>query len=107
MAGVGNLNLGLPKGFNRLGQDKDRKHSGTNNIRLYEKFEDHPGYDFLNIPVWAMETTENDMDILLVRCYSPRVNWDYVDVILNGKLDDVKKTHPQVYDVSKFIEDID
>ncbi|MDF2421379.1 MAG: hypothetical protein OPY06_00005 [Nitrosopumilus sp.] len=104
--GIGSINLGLPKGFNRLGMDKNRDGHGSNNIRLYEKFEDHPGYNHLNIPVWAREISENDMDVLVVRCYCPRVNWDFVDVILNGKLDDVRKNHPQVYDVSEFIESI-
>lgn len=107
IAGIGVINLGLPKGFNRVTWNLERENKTFNNIRLFEKFEDHPGYNFLNIPVWAMERTENEMNVLLVRCYMPRINCDFVDVILNGKLEDVKKDFPNVYDVSKFIEDID
>lgn len=94
-------------GFNRVTWNKERPEGNFNNIRLFEKFEDHLGYDFCNIPVWAMETTENGMDVLIVRCYMPRVNYDFVDVILNGKLEDVRKDFPNCYDVSEFIEDID
>jgi hypothetical protein len=74
---------------------------------LFEKYEDHPGYDHLNVPVWAMQKTENEMDILFVRCYLPRVDCQFVDVILNGKLEDVQGTFPNVIDVSTFIDEID
>jgi hypothetical protein len=102
IVGRGCINLGMPKGFNRL----SIRHT-YNNIRLFEKYEDHPGYDHLNVPVWAMQKTENEMDILFVRCYLPRVDCQFVDVILNGKLEDVQGTFPNVIDVSTFIDEID
>ena len=107
IGGIGVVNLGLPKGFNRLHINKERSDSGTNNIRLYEKPEDMPEYNHLNVPVWAMEIEEEGHPYLLVRVYCPRVNWDFVDVIRNGKLTDVQKTHPNVYNVKDFIESID
>jgi hypothetical protein len=105
VSGIGTINLGLPRGFNRVTKNPGREN--RSNIRLYENLQDHPGYNFLNIPVWAMETTEKGMNILIVRCYMPRINHDFVDIILNGRLEDLKKDHPNVYDVSQFIEEID
>ena len=102
MAGIGILNLGLPKGFNRVQLNKHRSQDSVNNIRLFEEG-DLPKYDYLNVPVWVMEKE----GYLFVRCYFPRVNWDFVDVIKGGKIEDVQKTHPHVYDVSEFIDSID
>lgn len=124
--GIGVINLGLPKGFNRIAYNRDRPDltegdvqltladvknkvdgSNVNNIRLFERPEDMPEYNFLNIPVWAYETVENGMEVLIVRCYMPRVNYDFVDVILGGSLDQVRKMYPACYDASEFISEID
>ena len=105
MGGVGRFCLGLPKGFTRIGAvDLEiMKHY----LRLYEGPEKRPKYDRFNIPVWAME--ENGY--LFVRCYSPRCNWFYVDVIKDGKIEhasftDGEFTH-QAINVGKFINEID
>lgn len=118
--GIGVVNLGLPKGFNRITFVRDRPELSKgdqaqlessegchNNIRLFERPEDMPEYNFLNIPVWAYETSEGGMDVLIVRCYMPRVNCDFVDVILGGKFEDVQKVYPGCYDASKFVGEID
>jgi hypothetical protein len=92
---VGNINLGLPKGFNRLGPI-DRRIQGTN-VRLWESI---PEYDKFNIPTWAMEVN----GYLFVRTYSPRINVTYVDIIHNGKIEDLPKS---VVNVGNFIDEID
>lgn len=105
MGGVGRIALGLPKGFTRVGAvDLEiMKHY----LRLYESPEKRPEYDRFNIPVWAMEKD----GYLLVRCYSPRSNWFYVDVIKDGKIEhasfkDGEFEHKAI-DVGKFYDEID
>ncbi len=95
LAGAGNINLGLPKGFNRLGPIDTKLF--PNNIRLFTNL---PDYDKFNVAVWAMEQN----GYLLVRCYCPRINLTYVDVIKNGKLSQLPDS---VFDVGKFIAEID
>jgi hypothetical protein len=98
MGWVGRIALGLPKGFCRTGMvefhDKPFVY-----MRLYEKPEDLPGYDKFNVPVWAMEK-EN---FLFVRCYSPRNNWLFVDVIKDGKLEHA----PGAINAGEFYEEMD
>lgn len=98
MGGVGRIALGLPRGFNRTGMvefsDKPFVY-----MRLYEKPEDMPSYDKFNIAVWAMEKD----GYLYVRCYSPRSNWLFVDVVKNGKLEHA----PGAINVDEFFDEID
>jgi hypothetical protein len=92
---VGNINLGLPKGFNRNGPiDKRMQHSI---IRLFETI---PDYDRFNIPIWAMEQD----DYLFVRVYLPRANTTFVDVIKDGKITSLPLS---TMNVSEFYEEID
>lgn len=84
--GVGRIALGLPKGFTRIGAvDLEiMKHY----IRLYENPENRAEYNRFNIPVWAMEhRADNGENYLLVRVYSPRNSWHYIDVIKDGKME--------------------
>jgi hypothetical protein len=91
----GKLCLGLPTGFNQVGiLPKELK----SNIRLFESF-DPTLYNHLNVPVWAMEKD----GFLFVRCFCPRKNYSFVDVINGGKLSDV----PNAIDVGKFVDQID
>lgn len=98
MSGAGKLALGLPKGFNRCGPI-DFSLPGVTFIRLYEKIEDHHGWDKFNIAVWAMEKD----GYLFVRTYLPRTNRTYVDVIKGGTLDKC----PGAINVGEFSDDID
>lgn len=59
-SGIGTINLGLPKGFNRIGGG--RLSEGSGRIRLFKRFDDHPGYNHLNVPVWVMEKSEDGID---------------------------------------------
>jgi hypothetical protein len=94
--GVGRVAIGLPKGFNRTGMVEFSDKSFVY-IRLYEKPEDMQSYDRFNIPVWAMEKD----GYLYVRCYSPRSNWLFVDVVKDGKMEHASMK------VGEFYEEID
>jgi hypothetical protein len=93
---IGTINLGLPIGFNRLGPIDTSKQK--NNIRLYDSMpKDH--WDKFNIPVWAMEKD----GYLFVRTYLPRTNVTWVDVIKDGKINEVD---PYPINVGDFIDEI-
>jgi hypothetical protein len=94
---VGPINLGLPKGFNRIGPVD--KSLSKPLIRLWPE-KSHFKYDKFNIAAWAMEKD----GYLFVRCYMPRLNWTFVDVIQNGT---IKEICPDAVDVGKFIDEID
>ena len=90
----GNIMLGLPKGFNKVGPIDKEKHK--NIIRLWDKTK--PEWDHLNVAVWAVVKD----GYLFVRTYCPRVNVTYVDVVKGGK--DIPAG---AIDVGKFIDEID
>jgi hypothetical protein len=98
----GKVYLGLPKGFNKVGDiSNDVNNKRTTNIRLFENDSVvKQTYNFLNIPVWAMQQD----GYLFIRCYSPRVNISYVDVIKGGILQEIC---PKALDVADFIDEID
>jgi hypothetical protein len=95
---TGPFALGLPKGFCRPGFDADRKPRDKIDIRLWEAGTT-PGWDRLNIAVWAMEYE----GALMVRTFMPRINFTAVDVIDGGAL----SIAPGAINVADFIEDID
>ncbi len=105
MLGLGNsVALGLPRGFNKpgltydnLGKEPPRARN-TMDIRFWLKGE-HPKWDDLNVPVWAMEKN----GFLFVRTFAPRINICWVDVIQEGKM----KLTPKAIDVSSFSDQID
>lgn len=97
MSFAGVFALGLPKGFNRLG-DANASTGKRSYIRLWTKGT-KPEWDKFNVAVWAMAEGGH----LFVRTYSPRINTTYVDVVEGGTLADV----PGAVDVSKFVKDID
>jgi len=91
--------LGLPKGFNKPGySDNGKRMKNKMDIRLFPKGQ-HPTWDKLNVPVWAME----DEGFLFVRTFAPRINLSWVDVIDGAKIGLV----PEAIDVSKFFDEID
>lgn len=93
----GHIALGLPRGFNKLGDAKEARQERAY-IRLWVKGT-KPEWDKLNVPVWAME----EDGYLFVRTYSPRVNLTFVDVIQGGKLEDAKGA----INVAEFKDQID
>lgn len=120
LTGIGCILLGMPKGFNRIGDwynykdpmllmketvERGRKDSPTGgyetghvHIRLHTKGT-KPLWNKFNIAVWAMV----EEGYLFVRTYSPRVNRTYIDVIEGGTLEMV----PGAVNVGEFQKDID
>ena len=101
------LYLGLPKGFNRIGNCKDKT-----SIRLYIMMPTDL-WNHLNVPVWAME----EDGYLFVRTYCPRTDVTFVDVVKGGKISEMplnasaicgesKLVSPPI-DVGTFIKEID
>lgn len=78
--GRGALFLGLPKGFNRLGNQKDLM------LTIFETYESGWKYDKFNIATWK-HLTENGHTI--VRGMSPRINEPFLHVYLENCLDKV------------------
>lgn len=98
LGNVGRLAIGLPRGFCRTGMVEFGEKPFTY-IRLYAKPEDMQTYDKFNVPVWALEKD----GYLYVRCYSPRCNWLFVDVVKDGKLEHA----PGAINVGEFYDQID
>ena len=89
---IGKLVIGLPKGFDRMGE------SGFD-VRLWDTPEKYHGWDHLNVPVWALERD----GYLFVRTYAPRINKVWVDVVKGGTLAMVS----QAINVGEFYDEID
>lgn len=105
--GIMKFALGLPIGFNRVGtiqtgfeDEKDRNQRRSTNIRLVVDPFKKESYDDFNVPVWAMEHE----GYLFVRVMSPRINFNYVDVIKGGKFEEIC---PNAIDVAKFANELD
>lgn len=100
IVGVGSILLGMPRGFNRVGDWRGEGGftKGDTRIRLFTKG-NMPEWNDLNVPVWAMV----EEGYLYVRTYLPRVNRTFVDVVEGGTLELV----PKAIDVGKFKEEID
>lgn len=116
-SGMGSIALGMPKGFNRLGQMQHTKRAAAECadimlIRLFtrEEYDNFfkskpPSKGFwdtpltFNIPTWAL--IQNGY--LYVRTFAPRTAWQWIDVVKDGTLDLV----PQAIDVGEFIDHID
>ena len=93
-SGFNKLNLGLPKGFCRIGEGKVE-------IRIHPSFPELL-WDKLNIPVWAMV----EDNVLFVRTYAPRINKTSVDIIPNGNIEQIPNI-PTPINVAEFISEID
>lgn len=82
--GVNKIFLGLPKGFNKLGMQKDLR------PRIFETQEEQEkiwGYDKFNIPIWKHKNKEGH---ILVRGYMPRINEGFIHIILKGDFKKIK-----------------
>lgn len=99
MGGVGKIALGLPKGFNKVGAVGNNLTEFSTNVRLVENPESTQ-YNFFNMPIWAME----EDGYLFVRCYCPRINFGYVDVIKGGTIEEVC---PKAVNIKEAYDDFD
>ena len=95
---IGRIFLGLPRGFNHVGACEQGLHK-YKIIRLW-RVGTSPAWDYLNIPVWAMEQD----GYLFVRTYCPRLNHGFVDIIEGGSLELMP---PETLNVMDFIGEID
>lgn len=94
----GRFNLGLPRGFNKLGDFNSINENSRVLIRLWVKGT-KPEWDKFNVAVWSME----EDGYLFVRTFSPRINCSFVDVIQGGKLADA----PGAINVAPFKDEMD
>jgi hypothetical protein len=78
---IGNIFLGMPKGFNRLGEYTKLQPT------IYETFESSEWkYNMWNIPVWKHLTKDNHT---MVRGIMPRKNEPFLHVFLENCLDKI------------------
>lgn len=99
---AGHIALGMPKGFNRTRRNgnPDPLFGTDNKLKVFFWEEGtSPGWDRLNVPVWAME----EDGYLFVRTYAPRIDKTWIDVVEGGKLSMV----PQAINVGEFYDEID
>lgn len=82
VGGIGNIFLGMPKGFNRLGAAETLK------LSVFEDFLkfDWGCYNKWNIPVWKYLNKDGHT---LVRGLSPRVNSPFLHVFLEDCMDKI------------------
>lgn len=95
--GVYCLLLGAPKGFCRLSVSKVEKRPA---LRLWSSPDNAFQWNKWNISAWAMEQD----GYLFVRTYSPRVDMSILDIIKDGKLQELC---PQAIDASAFLDEMD
>lgn len=78
ISGIGKILLGMPKGFNRIGD-----------VNLIPRiFNDYNGnrYDMYNIPVWKYLDEHGNT---IVRGIMPRINEPFIDILLGNWIDQV------------------
>ena len=81
ISGIGNIFLGMPKGFNRLGFATKMKPN------VYETFESSDwDYDMYNIPVWKYK---NEKGHTFVRGIMPRRNEPFIHIYLEDCLNKI------------------
>lgn len=95
----GRINLGLPKGFDKVGALPEGQHT---NVRLYLISASVP-WNYLNIPVWY----QFDGTWTYVRTACPRIGQQYADVFLGDRTADVLAANPSAFNVDEFIGEID
>lgn len=76
IAGVGIVFLGMPKGFNRLGECEHTR------ISIFKEWEDGR-YDHLNVPVWKYKDEHGNV---IIRSLSPRINKSCIHIFLTDCL---------------------
>lgn len=97
----GRLNLGLPKGFDRVGALL-ADHGQHSNVRVFIDHEP-PAWNHLNVPVWY----HYDGRYTYVRTFCPRIGVQYADVIAGDHTAAVLAANPNAYNVADFESEID
>ncbi len=78
--GVGKIFLGLPKGFNRLGEIKDMKPF------IFEDLKNWGEYNKFNVPVWKYLDKNGNT---IVRGIQPRLNAPFIHIILKNCINEI------------------
>jgi len=81
---IGRFFLGMPKGFDRIGEQDGLK------IQIYKTQSDQEiqwKYDQFNVPVWKHQ---NKAGHIFIRGYIPRLNGGFIHIILKGNYKDIK-----------------
>lgn len=79
--GIGNIFLGLPNGFNRLGKNTEMKPF------IFEKYEDSEwDYKKFNIPVWKYLNVNRNT---IIRGLQARINTPFLHVFLENCIDKI------------------
>lgn len=82
VTGIGNVFLGMPTGFNRLGECRELKPT------IYETFDSSDWhYDMWNVPVWKYK---NKDEHTFVRGVMPRHNEPFLHIFLEDCLDKIE-----------------
>ena len=90
--GIGKIFLGMPKGFNRLGEQKIK-------IEIYKTQKNQEiqwGYDKFNVPIWKHQ---NKKGHIFIRGYQPRLNKGFLHIILKG---DFKSINAHEIDINNI-----
>lgn len=81
ISGIGTIFLGMPKGFNRLGQQENMK------IFMFDDFDSSEvGYNMWNVPTWKHL---NELGHTLVRGLRPRKNEAFLHIFLENCMDKI------------------
>ena len=83
-SGIGKFFLGMPKGFNRIG---DQKEFELEIFKTQKDQETEWAYNCFNIPAWKHK---NEKGHIFIRGYCPRVNKGFVHIILDGDFNSIK-----------------
>ena len=73
--GKGKILLGMPKGFNRLGQ------ADKVGLFIYRTFVERGEYNKFNVPVWKHLTKDGHT---IVRGICPRLSWPWIHIFLEN-----------------------
>lgn len=81
IVGLGNFFLGMPIGFNKLGEYSKMKPC------IFDNLESYGTYDKYNIPVWKFK---NENGHTLVRGIMPRKNEPFIHIFLTNCIDKIE-----------------
>ncbi|MEK6829855.1 MAG: hypothetical protein AABY15_07080 [Nanoarchaeota archaeon] len=98
VSSIGRILLGMPTGFNRLGQ------ANILDIGIYNKFSEVErkgiyGYSKFNVPVWKHLTKDGHT---IVRGFSPRINRPFIDIYTENCLDKINCQEITEKDISEM-----
>ncbi|MFA5207516.1 MAG: hypothetical protein WC428_02550 [Candidatus Paceibacterota bacterium] len=80
LPGIGKIFLGMPKGFNRLGEIKDMKPF------IFEDLKNWGEYNKYNVPVWKYLDKNGNT---IVRGLQPRLNAPFIHIILKNCINEI------------------